>query len=178
MFCEVPQSGSSKLMGRATSEAELTVLLDELSRESEVVLIETAISGVELSCPVLEQADGTSRALLPVEIRPVASSYFDYTAKYTDGACEEIVPAPQPAGVLARVQDVCVRVHEALRCAGVTRTDVIVSNDRLYVLEINTLPGFTTTSLVPKSYAAAGGTYLHLLEQLVGGAMRRAASRS
>ena len=172
-FVKCPQSGSSKLMGRAADAGELRRLLKELAPEADTLLVETAVSGIELSCPVLEYPDGTVRPLLPVEIRPVKSSYFDYTAKYTDGACEEMVPAPQPAELLERVQATAERVHRVLGCRGVTRTDVIVKGDLVSVLEINTLPGFTTASLVPKSFAAAGGTYGQLLDILVQGALAR-----
>ncbi|MBD3240097.1 MAG: D-alanine--D-alanine ligase [Chitinivibrionales bacterium] len=176
-FAKCPQSGSSKLMGRADSRESLEALLAELSRESAHVLVESAITGVELSCPVLEYPDGTVRALPPVEIRPVGSSFFDYTAKYTDGACEEIVPAPQPEELLEKVRRTALRVHGILECSGVSRTDMICTDTDVYVLEINTLPGFTTASLVPKSYAADGGSYEELLELLIQGALRRHEAR-
>lgn len=79
--------------------------------------------------------------------------------------------------MLATVQQISLQVHRALQCRGVTRTDVIVSAGTAYVLEINTLPGFTPASLVPKSYAAAGGTYEQLLDILVQGALARARTR-
>ncbi len=166
-FAKCPQSGSSKLMGRADSRESLEALLRELSRESTHILVESAVEGVELSCPVLEYPDRSVRALPPVEIRPVGSSFFDYTAKYTDGACEEVVPAPRPAELLDRVRQTALRVHTILGCRGVTRTDMICTDTEVFVLEINTLPGFTPASLVPKSYAAEGGSYQELLALLI-----------
>lgn len=172
-FVKCPQSGSSKLMGRADSRESLEALLHELSRESAHILVESAIDGIELSCPVLEHPDGAVRALPPVEIRPVGATFFDYTAKYTDGACEEVVPAPRPDELLEKVRATAVRVHTILGCNGVSRTDMICTGTDVSVLEINTLPGFTPASLVPKSYAAEGGSYEQLLELLIQGAIRR-----
>jgi D-alanine-D-alanine ligase len=172
-YVKCPHSGSSKLMARAGSPEELADAVRELSRHAERLLIEAAVEGPEFSCPALEQPDGTVRALPPVEIRPVSSPFFDYRAKYTTGACEEIVPAPRPPALLQRVEHIAVQVHRLLGCHGVTRTDMILSEDALYVLEINTLPGFTANSLVPKSYGAAGGTYEQLIDLLVELAVHR-----
>ncbi|GAG17290.1 unnamed protein product, partial [marine sediment metagenome] len=89
-FVKCPQSGSSRLMDRADSRKMLEDMIFKLSEDSSEILIESYISGDEYSCPVLEYPDGSLRPLPPILIRPVKSSYFDYTAKYTDGACEEI----------------------------------------------------------------------------------------
>jgi D-alanine-D-alanine ligase len=171
-FAKCPQSGSSKLMGRAGSKQELADLLALLAQDSEEILVESAVSGIEFSCPVLEQPDGSASALLPVEIRPKTSAFFDYEAKYTDGGSEELVPAPRPQALIERVQQTALKAHTVLGCRGVTRTDIIASGEALYVLEINTLPGFTRNSLVPKSYKAGGGSYEELLELLIRAATR------
>jgi D-alanine-D-alanine ligase len=172
-YVKCPQSGSSKLMGRADSAAELAALLAELSQHADDLLVERAVDGFELSCPVLTLPGGSARALPPVEIRPVSSTFFDYTAKYTAGACEEIVPMQRPEPLLEEIRQTALRVHQLLGCDGITRTDMIATPTALYVLEINTLPGFTPASLVPKSYAAEGGTYAGLLELLMDMAVRR-----
>jgi D-alanine-D-alanine ligase len=154
-------------MGRASNVKELKHLLLELSHHSDNLLIETAISGEEFSCPVLEQPDGSIQALPPILIRPVDSEFFDYSAKYKKGGSEEIVPAPCKEETTHRIQDIALQAHRALGCRGLTRTDMILSRGRLYVLEINTLPGLTPASLAPKSFAAAGGTYPELLDILI-----------
>lgn len=166
-FVKCPQSGSSRLMGAAADLSELECLLNELSKSSEEILVETAVKGEEYSCPVLERPDGTLEALPPVLIRPLKSAFFDFEAKYTKGASEEIVPAPVKGSVLKRIKQAALLAHSALHCRGISRTDMILENDRLYVLEINTLPGLTTASLVPKSFAAAGGNYAELLDILI-----------
>jgi D-alanine-D-alanine ligase len=164
-------------MGRATTADELASLLKELSAESDEVLIESMITGPEFSCPVLEQPDGSLQALPPIEIRPIGSSYFDFHAKYTDNASEEIVPAPRPAALLERIQECACAVHRLVGCNGVSRTDMILKDDKLYILETNTLPGLTRNSLLPKSYRAAGGTYEQLVDLLIDTAVAAAARR-
>lgn len=166
-FVKCPQSGSSRLMGRAESIGQLRQMLDEFSPETTQILVESNIAGDEYSCPVLEYPDGRVEALLPILIKPVSSVYFDYTAKYTDGACREIVPAPCSPELTSRLQQAALSAHRAINCRSISRTDSIVRDNTIYVLEINTLPGLTSTSLVPKAFVAAGGSYAQLLDILI-----------
>lgn len=166
-FAKCPQSGSSKLMGRAESANELGSLVKKLLKSSETVLVEQSVTGPEFSCGVLETADGSLRALPPVEIRPRTAAFFDYNAKYVDNASEELVPAPRPEPLLGRIRQQALAAHRLLGCHGYSRTDMMFADDKLYVLETNTLPGLTPNSLLPKTFAAAGGTYVGLLEQML-----------
>ncbi len=176
-FVKAPQSGSSRLMGRADNRESLAALIDEFSPYADRLLVETAITGIEFSCGVLDLADDTITALPPIEIRPRGQAYFDYSAKYTDGKSEEIVPAERPEPVLEQVRETAVAAHRILGCRGVSRTDMIMADDRLYVLETNTLPGMTANSLLPKEFVAAGGTYAGLLDLLIAAAHRTKTSR-
>ncbi len=175
-FVKAPQSGSSRLMGRAGDRRSLVALLDEFSPHADRLLIETAISGVEFSCGVIDVAGGGVTALPPIEIRPKETSFFDYTAKYTAGKSEEIVPAPRPAPLLDRVKETAIAAHRILGCRGVSRTDMMYANDTLYVLETNTLPGLTAASLLPKEFIAAGGSYAGLIETIINAALRKKTS--
>jgi D-alanine-D-alanine ligase len=166
-FVKCPQSGSSKLMGRADSRESLKSLLEEFTPCAREILIETMIAGEEYSVPVLEYPDRSVKALPPILIRPVHASFFDYTAKYTSGESEEIVPAPCSASLTQRLCEAAVTAHDALHCNGLSRTDILVQDGSLYVLETNTLPGLTSASLAPKAFAAAGGTYAQLLDTLI-----------
>ena len=148
-FVKAPQSGSSRLMGKADSIESLSRMLTELRQCSPNILIESAVNGIEFTCAVIEEPDGTLTALPPIEIRP-KTSFFDYTAKYTDGASEEIVPAPYPEELLERIKAAALTAHNILGCSGVSRTDMIYSDDKLFVLETNTLPGFTATLFFQK----------------------------
>jgi D-alanine-D-alanine ligase len=172
-FVKCPQSGSSRLLGRAVDSKSLIALLQEFEPHADDILVESSISGIEFTCPVLEYPDGSIKALLPIEIRPKVSEFFDYEAKYSSMGSEELVPAPRSADILAEIQRIALKTHTALGCRGVSRTDIIYSCDTYYVLEVNTLPGLTTASLLPKSFAAAGGTYQELLDILITTAQNR-----
>ena len=171
-FVKCPQSGSSRLLGRVESKKDLKNILRTFSQSSKEILIETNITGDEYSCPVLEYPDGQIRTLPPVLIKPVHSTFFDFTAKYSTGECEEIVPAPCSEELTLRIQEIALLAHTILSCRGISRTDMIVKNDKIYVLEINTLPGFTSASLAPKSFSALGGTYSELLDILIDTALK------
>lgn len=130
-------------------------------------LIEELVEGVEISVPVL-----CGEALPVVEICPASGSY-DYAAKYTVGATEEIVPARISVEAAKTAQDYALRAHKLIGAEDFSRTDMIVSGDRVVVLEINTLPGLTETSLVPNSAAASGISYADLCERILLNAMER-----
>lgn len=170
-FVKCPQSGSSKLMGRADSIEALEALLREFAPVSPEILVEQSINGIEFTCGVLDDENGVPFALPPVEIRP-KTGFFDYTAKYVPGASEEIVPAPRPQKLLERIRSVAIAVHRIVGCRGISRTDMIYGNDTLFVLETNTLPGLTANSLIPKAYRAAGGTFTGLIDLLIEQALR------
>jgi D-alanine-D-alanine ligase len=172
-FVKCPQSGSSRLMGRAVDLPTLKAMLEEFSPHTDEILIESAIRGIEFTCPVLEFPDGKVEALPPIEIRPLASEFFDYTSKYRDKGSEEICPAPRSPEILAKIRDIALLAHNALGCRGVSRTDMILKDEVFYVLEVNTLPGLTANSLLPKSFKAAGGTYSELLDVLIRSAYNR-----
>ncbi len=172
-YVKCPQSGSSRLMGRAHDKESLASLLAELEESATDILVETNITGTEFSCGVIEMPDGSLKSLPPVEIRPVKSAFFDYDAKYSDGGSLELVPAPHPSELLKKVESVARSAHQILGCQGVSRTDMIYCDSRLHVLETNTLPGMTPASLLPKAFKAAGGSYAELLNILVSSALAK-----
>jgi D-alanine-D-alanine ligase len=174
-FLKCPQSGSSRLMGRAADRESLVALLKELQESADDILVETMVSGIEFSCGVIDMPDGSTHALPPIEIRPTGSEFFDYKAKYTHGCSEELVPAPREPELLAQVEEAALRAHKLLRCYGVSRTDMIYSDSKMHVLETNTLPGMTSQSLLPQAFKAwRGGTYSELLDILLTSALKRA----
>ena len=176
-FVKCPQSGSSKLMGCATTVDELDALLEEFSDQATEILIEQTISGTEFTCGVLEDTNGIPFALPPIEIRP-KERFFSYNAKYTVGASEELVPAPQSKKMIGRIQQIALDAHLLFNCIGISRTDMILHDDRLYVLETNTLPGMTANSLIPKSFAATGGSFAGLIDLLINRALSRRAAEN
>src|SRR2546430_4132352 len=123
--------------------------------KTEEYLIEAFVAGVEATCGVLEQSDGTLMSLPPIEIVP-GDGAFDYAAKYLLKSTQEICPGRFSPEISAQLKDQALRAHKALSCSGYSRTDFIVSARVLGYLETNTLPGLTAASLYPKALKAQG----------------------
>ncbi len=138
---------------------------------TEEYLIEPFVSGVEATCGVLEQSDGTVIALPPIEIVP-AEGVFDYTAKYLLKSTKEICPGRFTPEVAAQLKDHAIKAHRALSCRGYTRSDFIVSGGGVVYLETNTLPGLTKASLYPKALNAHGIAFGDFLDDQIALAMR------
>jgi UDP-N-acetylmuramate--L-alanine ligase len=135
------------------------------------VLVEEWVSGIEISTPVLN-----GEALLPVEIVPTGGRY-DFERKYAPGATLEVVPARIGEELLKEAQEIALAAHRALGCAGATRTDAIVRGQEIFVLEVNTLPGMTATSLLPNSAAACGISFEQLCQKILEDALKRDAAK-
>jgi D-alanine-D-alanine ligase len=161
------ESGSSCDMGIVASEQELEQLLDGLFLRYEMVMAEEYIRGDEFSCGVLDIDKDTTVALPPTQIIPVKSIYFDYKAKYEPGASREITPAPLTSEKTAEMQQLSLYVHRLLGCSGFSRVDFLERDNRFFVLEINTLPGMTPTSLLPQQAAAFGISYSELISKII-----------
>lgn len=147
--------------------------LEEAFRYDEVALIEKFIPGRELTVAILGE-----QALPVVEIRPKHGVY-DYECKYTKGMSEYIVPAELEEDVRQRLQEQALRAYRALKCDGYARVDFRLDpNNEIYCLEVNTLPGMTETSLVPKAARAAGIDFPELVERILQLALRRWEKRS
>jgi D-alanine-D-alanine ligase len=144
--------------------------------KTEEYVIEPFVAGVEATCGVLEQSDGTLLALPPIEIVP-GEGAFDYTAKYLLKSTQEICPGRFSPDITAQLQDHALRAHKALSCSGYSRTDFIVSAKGAIYLETNTLPGLTAASLYPKALKAQGIDFPDFLRDQIALAERRARTR-
>jgi D-alanine-D-alanine ligase len=144
--------------------------VDDAARYAGVLMVEEFIQGREVQGAVLDD-----EALGAIEIVP-AREFYDYEAKYGSGSgTRYLFPAPLPAEQYARVNQVCLAAHRALGCTGATRSDVITSEKgEVYLLELNTLPGMTATSLLPKIAAGHGIDFPALCERLLLGASLKA----
>ncbi len=170
---KVPAGGSSVGVEIANNLSALADALLRLAAIDGTVLCEQYIGGTELTAAVIEQRDGSLLSLPIVEITPAHGKFFDYQAKYAAGGSEEIVPARISDAATALAQDYGRRAHNGLHCNGYSRTDLILRTDgHLFVLETNTLPGLTPASLLPKAAAAAGFSYLALIERMIVSALR------
>ena len=128
-----------------------------------MILVEQFVKGREVQGAVLDD-----EALGAIEIVP-AREFYDYQAKYgADSGTKYLFPAPLPPDQYARVNEVCLAAHRALGCSGASRSDVIVTPDgQCLLLEVNTLPGMTATSLLPKIAAGRGIGFPQLCERLL-----------
>jgi D-alanine-D-alanine ligase len=140
--------------------------------KTEEYVIEPFISGVEATCGVLEQSDGSVIALPPIEIVP-AQGGFDYTAKYLLKSTQEICPGRFAPEITAQIMDQAVKAHQALSCSGYSRSDFIVSQQGPVFLETNTLPGLTKASLYPKALKAQGIEFVDFLQGQIALATKR-----
>ncbi len=161
--------GSSVGVTIVQSAKEMTAALDRARQVSPRVLITRYIKGVEVTCGLLVTSPTDLETLPPTEIIPIKGhDFFDYEAKYEAGECQELTP-PQHITVAAfdAVQATAKRVHQLIGADGYSRVDMIVDEDGTpYVLEINTLPGLTATSLLPQAALVAGYTLTDLLAVL------------
>lgn len=161
-------NGSTVGVSFVSDRATLELALTRAFQYDEEVLVEERIVGMEISVPVLGD-----RALPPVEIVPATGEY-DFAAKYTPGATEEICPARLPEDQLLDAQTIALAAHQALGCHGATRTDMIVRpSGEIVVLELNSLPGMTKTSLLPKAADTAGISFVELCRWITEDALSR-----
>lgn len=165
---KAPNQGSSCGMAICRAGDTLANDIERVMVVEGLLMVEAFITGTEVTCAVLDAVPGARPRALPLtEIRPKTSAYFDYEAKYTPGASEEITPAPIPEPLAETVRAAAVGAHEALGCRLWSRSDFILGPDGPVWLEVNTVPGLTETSLFPQAAAAAGISYDQLMDLFV-----------
>lgn len=164
-FVKPNDSGSSFGVTKVKKKEELLSAMEVAYRESNEVLIEGFLNGREVACGVMKTKDKT--LVLPVTEIISKNEFFDYEAKYTPGKSDEITPAQLPCSLGDEIQRLSLRIYEILGCKGIVRVDFIVVNNKPYFLEINTVPGLTRESIVPKQAAAYGISLEELFAMLV-----------
>lgn len=156
------RDGSSVGITIVNEQSQLKDALEEAAKYDQYILVEEFIPGVELTVPILDE-----KVLTPIEIVP-KTDFYDYKNKYTAGRTDYIMPARLAESVLKRTCEIALQAFHACRLRCYARVDFRVTSDgRPYVLEINTLPGCTPTSLLPKSAAHSGISFNQLVEILV-----------
>jgi D-alanine-D-alanine ligase len=158
------RQGSSIGLSLVESAAEMRGALERAFLHDARVLVEERLFGTELTVGVL--GNQVIEALPVVEIVP-RNRFFDYEAKYDPELSEEICPARIPKEAAARAQDLALRSHRSLGCRGLSRVDMVLTSEGPVVLEVNTMPGMTVNSLLPKAASAAGIAFPDLLDRLV-----------
>lgn len=165
------RQGSALGVAFPTNIDELDAALIRALEYDERALIEECIEGKEITVGILERQ---IEAFPVIEVRTPAGAWYDFEHRYTPGLSEHIVPAPLPPALYSRVQELAKRAHVSLGCRDLSRVDFVVPRigDPI-VLEVNTLPGMTPTSLYPDGAKAAGITFSELVEILVRRALQR-----
>ena len=175
VFAKPVALGSSLGIARAGTREELRAAVAAALAHDRRAIVEAAAPGLEVECSVMGNQDPV--ASLPGEI-VLPRGWYDYEAKYTPGGMELVVPARISATATERVRELAVAAFRASECCGLARVDFFVDGDDVLLNELNTMPGFTETSVFGKLFAASGVSYEDLLERLVGyGLERHAAER-
>jgi D-alanine-D-alanine ligase len=177
LFVKPARAGSSMGISKVHDPSELGAAIEEAHRHDPKALVEQAAVGArEVECGVLQALDGTPETSLPAEIIVGGEhEFYDFAAKYLPEEHTELaVPADLPDETAAEVQELAVRAFEAIGAEGLARVDFFVMPDgSLVVNEINTMPGFTPTSMYPRMWAASGLDYPALVDRLIQLALRR-----
>ena len=165
-FVKPYNQGSSVGASIVKKKSELTKALRLSYRYSDTALVDEYLKGMEVTVSLI--GNEKPLALPVIEIRPLKGEFFDYESKYTESGAEEIVPARLSKGLTKKIQDLAVDVYKAIGARGFARVDFILKGTKYpYVLEINTIPGLTPMSLLPKAAKAAGINYAKLLEKII-----------
>ncbi len=155
------REGSTLGISIARDVAELSDAIAVATNLDGTVLVEDCIDGKELTVSVL---DGKALPIIQIEAK---SGFYDYQAKYVTGDTEYLLPAPIEPMLYQQVQETAVVACRALGCRGAARVDFMLAADQYYCIEVNTIPGMTTTSLLPKAAIAAGISFSELIELLL-----------
>jgi len=177
VFVKPSRAGSSHGISKVTDWAELDAAVAKARQIDPKVLVEAGIVGREIECGVLEgEAGGVPEASLLAEILVSTSGgdFYDFDAKYLGDGTPYQIPADLPPEVARQVQEYARRTFTALDCAGLGRVDFFVTADhKIFLNEINTMPGFTPTSMFPLMWAATGLEYPKVVDRLIRTALRR-----
>ena len=171
-FVKPFNQGSSVGASIVRKEKDLGKALKLAHKYSELALVDEYLKGKELTCAVI----GNEKPItLPViEIKPLKGEFFDYESKYTESGAEEMVPAKISKRVAKKVQDTASAVYKAIGARGFARVDFILKDkEKPIVLEINTIPGLTPMSLLPKAAKAAGISYSKLIDKIINYAQQK-----
>jgi D-alanine-D-alanine ligase len=176
-FVKPARLGSSVGISKVHDESELEPAVELAFRHDEKVLIEEFMDGIEVEVGVLGNRNPV--ASLPGQIVPLGHEWYDFASKYEEGGMELVVPPDLPAAVIEDVQRVAVEAFRVTECEGMARADCfVVGGDRVVVNELNTIPGFTATSVYAKLFEESGVPYDELLRRLIELAQERQARRA
>jgi D-alanine-D-alanine ligase len=176
-FVKPARLGSSVGISKVHDEGELADAVALAFRHDDKILIEEFLDGIEVEVGVLGNRDPL--ASLPGQIVPLGHEWYDFASKYEEGGMDLVIPPPLPDAVIEQAQKVAVESFRVTECEGMARVDCfVVDGDRVIVNELNTIPGFTATSVYAKLFEASGIPYEELLQRLIDLALERQQRRA
>ncbi len=178
VFVKPARLGSSVGIARVDRGDELAAALEAAFEHDPLAIVEAAAAGLEVECSVLGNESPIASQPGEIVVKGGTTGWYDYEAKYTPGGMELVVPARIPDSVRERVRSLAVEAFLRSRCSGLARVDFFVDGDQVLVNELNTMPGFTSTSVYAALFAASGIPYPELLDRLVTLARERHAAES
>jgi D-alanine-D-alanine ligase len=174
-FVKPANLGSSIGISEVKTPGELGAAMTEAARHDRKIVVERAASGREVEVGVL--GNDEPRASLPGEV-VYASEWYDYETKYAEGQATLRIPAPVGPDLIRRFQELALAAFRAIDCAGMARVDFFLEGERIFVNEINTIPGFTATSAYARLWEASGVPYVELVSRLIDLALERHRDRT
>ncbi len=178
VFVKPARLGSSVGIVRVQSREEMESALRTAFEHDSLVIVEAAVDGLEVECSVLGNSEPIASQPGEIMLAAGESGWYDYEAKYTPGGMELIVPARIPGHVRERVRELAIATFQRTGCCGLARVDFFVSGETVLVNELNTMPGFTATSVFAALFDASGIAYPELLDRLLELALERHAGRT
>jgi D-alanine-D-alanine ligase len=165
-FVKPANLGSSVGIAKVRTRTQLEAALDSAASYDRRIIVEAGVTAREVECAVL--GNDQPKASVIGEIT-YSSDFYDYETKYTEGKADLLIPAPLPPQITAQIQDMAVRAFSAVDAAGIARVDFfyVESTGEVLINEINTMPGFTATSMYPMLWAASGVSFVELVDRLV-----------
>ncbi len=164
-FVKPNEGGSSFGISKVKSETELIPAINKAFEESDQVIIEQFIEGREITAGLVKV--NKKEYLFPLTEIKTSNEFFDYEAKYDDKETQEITPAPIDDKLTTNCLKLSSEIYDHINCRGIVRIDYIINNGKLYFLELNTIPGMTPVSLVPKQIKESGLSFSNLLTEVI-----------
>lgn len=175
-FVKPANLGSSVGISKATNRKELEAALDSAASYDRRVIVEAGVVAREVECSILGNEDPKASVLGETRF---TSDFYDYDAKYSEGGAQLLIPSPVPDGVRDRIQEMAIRAFQAVDAAGLARVDFFYLEEtgEILINEINTLPGFTATSMYPMMWKASGVDFPELVDRLIQLGLERTGDR-
>jgi D-alanine-D-alanine ligase len=168
-FVKPNSGGSSFGTTKVVHFEELQAAIEEALKEDDEAIVERYIKGKEVTCGLMKGPEGF--ALFPItEIIP-ENEFFDYEAKYTEGKAQEITPARIDKDIAKKCQDLSMEIYKLTNCSGIIRVDFIIKGNQVYFLELNSIPGMSEESIIPKQVRTKGLQMSHVLQQVIDNAL-------